>query len=458
MKKKILLGFMTFCLMFTVISALSANVQAQDSKAKDLAKQADRLFSKKKYREAIDKYAEAVAISPDYSYAHFWKGYSHYYLLEYDPALSELDTAFKQGQKPQDVYKVRWYVNYQLNHLDDALRDATEGLKADPDNVMLKAGLADIYYAKKDYSKALAYYKEIVEQIPNNADVYYFIANSHYNLGETEAQAIAAQKAIYNNTKFNGEAYYLVADAMQRAKKYDDAIEAYLKVKNVDPKIVGIYSNLSKLYRAQGKFKKAIDITKEGLLLFPNDAGLYVDLSWYQSLSGQPKEAIGSAQRALVFDSNRVDAHTLMCRGYNSIGEYQKATTACNKALELKPGDGETNLYLGFVTQSLNKDAEAKEYFEKAVEGLTKHTEANSDESDGFYLLGSAYYSDGQVKKAISAYEKSLQLSPLFARAHYNLAVAYFVDEQKDLANKEYEALLNLDKDLAADLKGIIKQ
>ena len=458
MKKNILSKLVIFSLLLTVSFALSVNIQAQDSKAKKLVKQADSLYNKRQYQEAISKYAEAIELSPNYPYAHFWKGYSHSFLMEFDKSKAELDKAFEQGYNKLDIYKVRWNVNYQLADYDDALNDATEGLKLDPAALLFKTALADIYYGQKDYTNALKYYSEIVGEIPVNGDVYYFIADSQYNLGKTEEQVVNAQKAIEKTTKYVAEAHFLIGDAMMKSRKYDEAVPAFQKSKNLKPKNYAIYRNLGEIYRSQSRFKEAIAIAKEGLLLFPKDAGLYVDLSWYQSLDGQSEAAIGSAERALVFDANQSMAYTNICRGYNSLGKYAKAKTACNKALELNPGDGETNLYLGFVYQGLGEKDEAKKYFEKAVEGLYKYTTENPDYSDSYYLLGSAYYSTEQTKKAIEAYQRSLELSPRFARAHFNLGVAYFVDQQQDLADKQYSLLLDLDKKLAEDLKGIIKK
>ena len=463
MKRKILPIFVTYCLLFTAFFALSVNNVAAQSKkdlkeAKELVKNGDTMFNRKQYAQAIDYYAKALTLVPNYPYAHYWKGYSHYNLKEFDTALSALNTAFEQQHPPLEVYKVRWFVNYQLKNFDDAFKDAAEGLKLDSENAMFKAGLADIYYARNDYANALKYYEQIVETVPNKSDVYFFIANSHFNLGNTQAQAEAGQKAVDNKTKFLGESYYLIGDAMQKSKNYDEAVKAFVKAKEIKPEIYGIYPTLGEIYRMKSQFKDAIAITKQGLLLYPKDAGLYVDLSWYQSLAGQPEEAIGSAERALVFDPNQAMAYTNMCRGYNSLKNYPRAKVICNQALELSPDDGETHLYLGFVYLGLKKNAEAKEHFAKAVDGLTKYTKENPEYSDGFYLLGSAYYSTGEVKKAIQAYERSLELSPRFARARYNLGIAYFVDQNQNLADEQYNALLDLDKQLAEDLKGIIKK
>jgi tetratricopeptide (TPR) repeat protein len=125
MKKRVI-GFITFLFLVTAFSAFHSDASAQskrvDRRAEREAKIGDDFFRKKDYRSAISKYAEAIRIAPVYPYAHFWKGYAHYYLDEYDQSLSDLNTAFNQGHTPLEVYKVRWFVNLQKGNYDAALR------------------------------------------------------------------------------------------------------------------------------------------------------------------------------------------------------------------------------------------------------------------------------------------------------------------------------------------------
>ena len=80
---------------------------------------------------------------PKNSTADFWKGYAHYYLKETDPAIGELDMVIAQGYKPLDVYKVRWFLNYDKKNYDAALSDVREGLALEPNNLMFLIGAGE---------------------------------------------------------------------------------------------------------------------------------------------------------------------------------------------------------------------------------------------------------------------------------------------------------------------------
>lgn len=460
MNKKIIIGFITYCLLLTAFSASVSNVNGQTKKqikqAKNLTDEGDKSFQRKEYQKAINKYAEAISLVPSHPTPHYWKGYAHYYLNEYDQAISELNVALARGYKPLDIYRLRWFLFYQQKNFEAALKDVEQGLQLDPSNLTFNLAVGELNFAKRDYQKALTAYQKAVEIDPNNADTHYSIAACYAVLGDTDNQLLAALEAVNRNTKYLGEAYFLVGDGYQKTRKFSEATNAYLKAMSAKPDIYPIYHNLSDIYRNQNRFEEAITVIKKGLQLFPNDANLYIDLGWYNSLANHNFEAIIASKKAVELAPTNYAGHTNLCRGYYETMQYPLALGACNEALKLNPNDGEANVYIGFTYLSLNNEKTANSYFAKAVKGLSEFTNNNPDYSDGFYLLGNAYYYDNQPKKAIEAYEKCLELSPRFAKARYNLGLTYFVMNKMPDAEEQYQTLLKLDKNLAAKLRGFL--
>ncbi len=455
--KKIFLKFVTYCLTLAVFSILAVEVDAQSKgdrkKAEKITIEGDRSLTQGDYKTAINKFAQATLLNPNNPKAHFGKGKAHYYLKEFDQSLGELDTALNQGYTPLEVYKVRWSLNFERKNFDAALDDAQKGLQLAPSDLMFNLALGQIYLAKNSYNEALAVFQKVLQLDPNTADAYYYIALTYQNLGDYKNQELNALEAVKRNTKFSGESYFIVGDAAQKSKNYNEAIEAYRKSLNAKPDYYPVYHNLSDIYRIQNRFEEAIEIAKKGTTIFPNDANLYIDLSRYYSLADQSALAIGAAQQAVKLMPDKYIGYSSLCRAYYEDKQFQPALQACDSALKLNPNDGEANVYLGFTYLSLDKIDTANEYFAKAVNGLKDYTQKNPDYSDGFYLLGNAYYYANQPKNAIEAYSQSLQLYPQFAKARFNLGLAYFVNGNTTAAQEQYNALLKQDKDLAAKLK-----
>jgi tetratricopeptide (TPR) repeat protein len=440
--------------LLTIFSVSSIETYAQPKKAKKLVSDGNKLFNQKNYQSAIAKFAEAIVLAPGYADAHYWKGYAHYNLNQYDEAVEDLNAALAQGYKPPvDVYKLRWTIHYQKKDYDAALGDLQEAIKLDPSNAAYNRSLGDIYVGKGQWREALIAYKTTTQLNQADADVYYFMALSHYNLGETPAQEVAALDAIKRNTKYTGESYFLIGDALQKGGRLDEAQRAYQKALEIKPDIYGVYTNLADLHRSQNRFKEAIDTANRGLSLFPNDGNLYISLSWFYSLADQPQNAVSAGLNATKYAPQESMGYTNLCRAYNDTKQYQLAIQNCNEALRLNPGDGETNFYLGRANDFLNKPEVATKYYDKAVVGLLEFTKNNPTYSDGFYLLGNAYFADRQREKAIEAYKKALILSPRFAKARYNLGIIYFTGGNVKEAREQYEELRKIDAATAEKLK-----
>lgn len=465
MAKKVLHGFLTFVMLTAAFAALSAEVSAQPrqqlERARRLATEGDRFLLQKNYRSAVTKYAEAISIAPKYSYAFYKKGSSHYYLEEYSQAASDLSKALEgvpQGFTAADVYKMRWQAYYWQQDYDAALQDVQQGLRLDPSNVEFNLALGDCYRMKKDLRNAVAAYQKASQLEPANADVHYFIAICYNGLGDYIKQGGAAADAIRKNTRYKGESWELVGLTWFAARKYDEAAQSYERALQLKPDLKNSYSNLSDVYRMLNRFEDAINAVNRGLRVYPDDANYYISLSWLYSLADRHQEAITAGQQAIRLLPDQYMGYTNLCRAYNDTKQYALAIQTCNKALKINPGDGETNLYLGRAYQLQNKEALAMTYYKKAVTGLVDFTRQNPDYSDGYYLLGNAYYSVDQTANAIAALKKCLEIAPRFAKARYNLASIYLVSGNKAAAREQYDVLRNIDPVLAGSLLSAINK
>lgn len=462
-KKLFIILFTSFLLsaisVFAVVSDVHAQPDKRDKqtkptdKAKKLVSEGNKLFGKKDFRGAIGKYAEAVVLSPNYAEAHYWKGSAHYYLKEYNESGDDLDKAFELGYSPISIFKIRWAVNLQREKYEEALNDVQKGLEKEPKNVDLSNALGEVLVRKGDYRAAIVPLLQTVQRNPKSGDTHYFLALSYAKTGDYKGQILSATEAVKNSTSFMGESYVLLGDGLVADGKTKEANDAYKRAINVKPDLPeDFYVNLSQFYRSSNNLPEAIDIAQKGLKLHQKSKSLLINLTWYYSLSDRYSEAVGAGQQAVKYAGEDAAAHTNLCRAYNDRENYTAAVLSCNTALKIKPGDGETFLYLFTANNKLGKKALAADYLKKAIDGLGKYTQDFPTDPDGFYLLGNALYNDNQVKKAIEAYKESIKLSPNFMKANYNLGNAFIADGKPEDAKVQYNKLLTLDKSYADKL------
>lgn len=431
----------------------SAQSKNDKKKAKAFIEQGDKAFRQKNFREAADAYGQAVVLVPKDSYSHYWKANAHYSLKEYVEADREFTLALNQGFKAIDIYKSRWYLYYDQKNFDAALADVKKGLELEPKNTTLLFGLGDIYYQQRSYPDALATFQKVLLLTPADGDIYYYIARVHAAMGNLKDQGTSADEAIKKNTKFVGDAYYLLADSLDRQKNLGSAITAYEKAIAAKPDNYQAYRNLGNIYQRENRMVNAIETAKKALIMFPSDGALYTDISWYYSLADRPVDAVAAAQSATRFLPNEYMGYTNLCRALNETKQYAQAIISCNNALKLNPKDGETNFYLGRANDFLKRTDEATRFYKLAVAGLVDFTASNPEYSDGFYLLGNAYFADNQRDKAVEAFRRCLELSPSFSKARSNLGTILVLQKNKSGAMEQYNYLLAKDPALAAKLK-----
>ena len=446
--------------LLLAFSALSLDLSAQSKKdrklAEQLVKDADKAFSQKNYRLALDQYTQSVTLVPKNAYAHYRKGFAHYYLKEIDLAIPEFDLALAQGYKPVEILKVRWQLHSEKKNYDAAIADLKQLANAEPNNADYLVGVAETNFEKGSFQEAVDAFQKAILKVPGNGNLFYKLALAKSKLGDIEGQASAAHEAIKKNTQYLAESYRLIGDARIRQRRMPDAIDAYERALKSKPDVYEAYRNLAELYRGEGRLNDAIEISKAGLRQYPSDGNIFTDISWYYSLAGRNDDAIEAGRAATRLLPQQALGYTNLCRAYNDANKPEMAISTCNTALRLNPNDGETNFYLGRAHAILQKPADADRYYKRAVVGLVEFTKNNPDYSDGFYLLGNAYAEDGQSAKALESYNKCLELNPRFGKARFNIGIIQIGKKDKAAAMEQYNSLLITDKVLAGKLKAEI--
>jgi len=442
-------------LMFAATPVLAQN-KKQKEEAKKLEMAGDASFAAKNYADAADKYGQSLALITTNPALHYRKGYAHFELKQYDPALSEFAVALSQGFKPLEVYRVRIYIYEQQKDWDHAIADAKAALQIEPRNAELAKALVEGYLGKNDTAQALDALQKASALAPNDAEIDYYLARTYGQTGSYKDQETHALAALKKGTRMMGETYLLLANSYDKQHNWTGSIDAYTHAIASNPNSIQPYRSLAEAYRSDGQYNEAINTTKKALRIFPQNGDLYTDISWYYSLADRPLDAIEAAKAGIIYLPDAYLGYTNLCRAYNDNKQYDLAIGACNKALQLQPGDGETYFYLGRALNLNNKTVEATKMYSLAVKGLEEYVAKLPDYSDGYYLLGNAYFADNQRDKAADAYLKCLELSPKYSKARYNLGIIYTRKKMKPAAQEQYTALQTLDPKLAELLKAEI--
>jgi len=95
---------------------------------------------------------------------------------------------------------------------------------------------ADEHYSHLNYLMALPIYKELLKGDKNNASLNYKIAECYLNTHINRTEAIKYLEFCIKDPKVESNVWLRLGEAYRLANKIDDAIKAYEKYKELEPK------------------------------------------------------------------------------------------------------------------------------------------------------------------------------------------------------------------------------
>jgi tetratricopeptide (TPR) repeat protein len=309
--------------------------------------------------------------------------------------------------KAGDSSRADAYYYFTLGHLQELQYEATtsedmaeqsiasykEALAIDPDSVVAKERLAEIYAASRHIRDSVVAAQEVLKADPNNVDAHRLLARIYVrtlgDMGAGEAQQENIEKAVAE-------------------------FQAILKIDPTDT-----YSGLwlARLYRFENRHTEAEQVLRGLIQREPDNGPALEQLSQLLIDEGRSQEAIDLLTRA-AGDSASPDVYDLLGDAYTQAKDFPKAEDAYRKAIELDPDDPGHRHGLAQALLSENKYAEALEQFKKLAE-LEPGTAEN------YLRMAQLDRRLGQFDDAESNLQHAKQLAPGSIEILYNEALLY---------------------------------
>jgi tetratricopeptide (TPR) repeat protein len=363
------------------------------------------------------------------------------------------------------------YIEYALDYAACGLsNDAIQWLQwyvdgaSTPVYPMVWYYLGWLYYEKSDIGKAIAFFEQAARAESNGC---------FPNRLEDIAVLQLATKVNTNDAK----APYYLGNLWYDKRQYEEAITQWELSAQRDDRFPTVFRNLGIAYfNKRQNAQKALTCYEKAFALDPTDARVLMELDQlYRRLNKGIRERLLFLEKHLAVVAQRDDLYLERTALYNFGGEYQKAFQqimerkfhpweggegkvsaqyifsltemakqciqggAYEKAIELLQqaqvyphnlGEGklfgarENDLFywLGIAHAKLGNSNEAKEYFNKATDGLTQPTAAlfyNDQQPDKIFYQGLAWQQLGDNDRASAIFNTLIE----YGAAHRNDAI-----------------------------------
>lgn len=169
--------------------------------------------------------------------------------------------------------------------------------------------------------------------------------------------------------------WYQKGLALRNSKKEGDAVEAFRKSIETNPKFAPGYNALAGGYFALKDYDKAIENYEKALAEKPTLGQAKVGLAAAQTAKavamvngGDSRNAIALAQSAIQHDPKYMQAHIVLAQAYNKEAKYGDAIKAGEAALKVSKGTGKGAAWfeIGLAHRNQGNMGEAKKAFLEA--------------------------------------------------------------------------------------------
>ncbi len=296
------------------------------------------------------------------------------------------------------------------------IADFKEALLINPEFLLAKDELSQIYFNAGKYEEALALQK-------NKEYLYLYRARKFLKDAQSELETDEKRKVSIENAKKDYEEALKINPKFQPAisdlsaiyleegheshKKgnYEEAILDYQKSLSIDPENVKAMYRWGIANHRLGKTKEAIVQFKKALKIYANDASAFVSLGFAQLDLGEEHDAIENFEQAIEINPQNGPAFLGWAMALSGLGKQDEATTKYIRARVNAPEDEE---FLDWAARRLLKKEKANEYeINEALEYSKRSNDLEADNPKYLDTLAEAYLLSGDKDKAKEINDKA---------------------------------------------------
>ena len=255
--------------------------------------------------------------------------------------------------------------------------------------------------------------REIARQKPSNAEFYVVLGKGWQDAGMPGEAVAAYQRAVQLNPKSRKALRSLAAglSASGQESRAAEALQRALRLAPADP-ITWYRSGM--LDFAMGRASDAAIKVRKAIALDPSLPEQSRSLAEILGKTGQPDAALAALGEALRIDPYDDAAWNLAARLLTEKGEMSEAFYDFQRAIQLRPGYAPHLFDFALALVRADRFAEAQERVEAALSADPKMADAHQ-------LLAGLFARRQQLPEAAREYRRALELRPDWSRVHLQL-------------------------------------
>jgi tetratricopeptide (TPR) repeat protein len=392
------------------------------------------------------------------------------------------------------------------DYANKAIEEYKLAIQNDPSSEFLNAGLAELYARTGRIRDAVLEAQEILKRDPDNVQAHKLLGRIYLrSLGDMQGGtqsrevlklAIEQYEAMVRIEPKNVDNHLLLGRLYVLNKDYSKAENEFKTSTTLDPGSEEAVSNLAYLYNEEGDNKKAAEILKS----VPEPrrtAKMYAALGFTYEQQKDYKNAIEAYKKSLALDKENLDAMRGLAQNLTNDNQMEAALNQWKMVQEADPQDAQASLRISEIYRRMGKFDLAMENLKKAEsmvpdmleasynEALILEAQGKFDESaailqklvnrstqpDGKYSagernnralflekLGTVYREGGKTQQALDSFQKMVDLGGDEASRGYQEIIDLYREQKQwpEASRAAQEAAKKFPED--KDLKLVLAQ
>jgi len=249
-------------------------------------------------------------------------------------------------------------------------------LKASPNSVEAKVGLAEVLIRYGEFEEARQLLESALRKNPDSADIaaelgrlYHVWTVSPVRAQDYSARAKEHLQQALSVGPTNVKALTYMADWQLSQKDFVNADKNYEQALKANPKFVPAYQGMARYLITVKETARARDAILHAMELDPQDADSYLITAQLLAMAEHPAEAITYAQKSESLDFGRLPMRDqLLAAQFEKLGELEKAAKYYQKVLDQDPNQGESWQHLGRIYKAMNQPDKTAQAFQRAIQ------------------------------------------------------------------------------------------
>jgi predicted O-linked N-acetylglucosamine transferase (SPINDLY family) len=332
----------------TGIELIGRSLTIKGDQPEALSNIGNALLTRRRTREALTYFENALQLRPDFANAHFNRGVALRDLGKAPEALACFDRVL--ALRPRDVRALcdRASTLCDLERPDEALAALDRLLSRQPDSTDGLKGRGATLLTLGRPAEALESYEHAARLAAHDADAHYGRGNAFFRL-ERAVEAVAAYDHALSLKNDFPEALGNRSVALCALKRPAEALASCDEALRLNPSFATAHFSRGNALQDLGRYRDAVESYDKAVSLCPEHSDALTNSGAALSKLGEHAAALARFDRALAVNPRHVAALTNQAHTLSRLRRHAEAGEAAAKVLELSPGNDSA---LGFLMAS----------------------------------------------------------------------------------------------------------